>query len=272
MIDKRKRRAFTALEIAVSARGYGSEEPHSRLQGTDGRPAASLEVDSRTDEAFSSRDRATGTIPRTDGGERGGTLVGIRAAESVVLAADTRTTRGGAIATGEGRKLAAVHPTAAIGSPDPLQGSRELIYELRSEVDRYEERHDRPMRLSALTTVAGRELRSRSLLTERYVLGGVDETASQLFTVDADEGVLETDYTAAGSGHQTAYGVLEEEYADSLSPAEARELASRALESAVERDPLSGAPVDVAECTEKEVNVRRYESPAAVRANGSNER
>ncbi|QFU83117.1 Ntn hydrolase family protein [Natronorubrum aibiense] len=197
-----------------------------------------------------------------DGGEpggEGGTLVGVGTTAGVVLAADTRTSRDTTVTSEASRKLESVHPTAAIGSSADLGRSRSFVHALRADVDRYENRHGRLMPLSALATVAGREHRSHSL-DATVVLGGVDETGSNVFTVDGDEGVLEVDYTAEGSGRELAFGVLDRGYAETLSLKETQALVSRAIDSAVERDARTGSALAFAMVTEDGVDVRRPES------------
>ncbi|MDQ2052575.1 proteasome subunit beta [Natronolimnohabitans sp. A-GB9] len=202
---------------------------------------------------------------RTDGGTDGGVLVGVRTTAVVLLAADTRTSRGGVVTSDETRKLEAVHPSAAIGSPGALGDTASVVRELRAEVDRYEDRHGHRMRVPTLATVAGRKLRSRTPPGATFVLGGVDETGSYVFTVGGEEGVLEADYAAEGSGREAAAGVLDRRYEESLSLETTRSIVADALESAVERDARTGPAVDLAEIREGGVTGKRYDSIDAIR-------
>jgi proteasome beta subunit len=69
---------------------------------------------------------------------------------------------------------------------------------------------------------------------------------------------MRDDYTVTGSGMQLAYGVLEGEYEDDLSNDEGKQLAARAVKSAVERDTASGDGVFLAEVTDEGVDIRGH--------------
>jgi proteasome beta subunit len=52
-------------------------------------------------------------------------------------------------------------------------------------------------------------------------------------------------FVASGSGSPVAYGVLESLYSENLTVEQARSIAVRAVEAAMQRDPGSGNGVDV---------------------------
>lgn len=197
----------------------------------------------------------------SDGGAAapGGTLVGLTTAEGVVLVADTRTTRGTVVRSESVRKVAQVHPTAALGSTGDLGDVQAFVRALRATVDRYESRHGEPIGVSALGTVAVERLRSESGPAGRFLLGGVDADGCHVLTLDRDAGVLEDAYAAVGTGSQLAYGVLDADVADSIAMAEARRVAGRAVQSAAGRDAATGIGVHVAEITDTGVDVRRHD-------------
>lgn len=194
------------------------------------------------------------------GSVSGGTLVGLTTKHGVLLAADTRTSRGSVIRSEDAEKITAVHPTAAMGSTDDLGTVQSFIRTIRSEVDRYETRRGEPMDMTALSTFAVGELRSRSSLEATFVLGGVGADGPHVFTLHPDEGALEDAYVTAGSGGQIAYGILDVEATGSLTMADARLLAGRAITTAAERDVETGVGFSVAEITDAGVDIHRYES------------
>jgi proteasome beta subunit len=57
--------------------------------------------------------------------------------------------------------------------------------------------------------------------------------------------VIPDKFAAVGSGAEIAVGVLEQEYKEELSTAEAKDLAIRAVKSAISRDVMSGDGVDI---------------------------
>lgn len=203
---------------------------------------------------------------RADGAGSGGVVIGVQATDGVLLAADTRTSRDAIVESDEAAKLWSVHPSAAVGSAAEPGDADSLVTRLRREVDRYEYHHSRRIRIPTLATVAGRECRAHPERDATFVLGGVDEAGSHVFRIGVDDGVIESDYAADGSGRQSASAILDRDYTDSLSLEDARDLVASAIESAVERDPRTGPAVDIAAIRETGVTVRRYESPDAVRS------
>lgn len=206
----------------------------------------------------SSRSRAK--EPLTDGGsETAGTLVGVATRAGVLLAADTRTSQGTVVRSERVQKLAQVHPTAAMGSPDHLGVMQSFVRTIRLEADRYETERGDPMTLPELSTVAAEKLRAKSE-AGTFVLGGVDDDGPHVFCLCPDGGVLEDESVVVGSGREVAAGVLEADTMDSLTMAEARRVAGRALSSSAERDALTGVGVRVAEITAAGVETTDYES------------
>jgi proteasome beta subunit len=57
--------------------------------------------------------------------------------------------------------------------------------------------------------------------------------------------ITEEDFASSGSGSPIAYGVLESVYNKAISNEQAKELATRAVSAAMERDPGSGNGIDV---------------------------
>ena len=198
-------------------------------------------------------------------GSTGGVVVGVRTSDAVVLAADTRTTRGGVVASDAVCKLDPIRPAAAIGSADDLGDIQSFVRTLRTEADRYADHHGRPISVPALATVAGRTLQSFPALDTTFLLGGVDEIDSHVFTIDPDGAVVDDHYAVAGTGRRVAYGVLEDGYDPSLSLGAARDLVADAIDATVERDPRTGPRVDLAEITDEQVAVHRFDSIDAVR-------
>lgn len=197
---------------------------------------------------------------RPDGGEfdSGGTLVGLTTADGVLLAADTRTSRGTVASSDQVSKLVAVHPTAAMGSTADLGAARVFIRCLKAEVDRYELERGEPPSMPALGTAAAEELRSGSAPDAVFILGGVDDGGPHVLRLSREAGAIEEAYAVVGSGREIAYGVIDDAGGDSLPMAEARRVAARAIEAAVERDAGTGGGIHLAEVTEAGVDIQTY--------------
>ncbi|MEF8831593.1 MAG: hypothetical protein V5A23_08680, partial [Halobacteriales archaeon] len=178
-------------------------------------------TDKRTGEGGGDRTDHTGTLRRTharaDGGTAGGgTVVAVTAPGAAVVAADPRTTGDGVVTGESARKLAPVHPTAAMGSAGSPGTVQSVVRRVRSAADREELRRGDPLDLPALARLAAEELRSGGSDDARvpggatFLLGGADDDGAHAFVLDADGGAIEEAYAAAGTGQAVAYGVLDD--------------------------------------------------------------
>lgn len=196
--------------------------------------------------------------------ETGTTVVGVRTDDAVVLAADRRASLGGRfVANKDVRKVEGVHPTAAVALSGGVGGIQSFVRTLRTEARLYEDRRGQPMSTTALSNLAANLLRSQPLRVTP-VLGGVDDAGPHLFDLDAGGGLLESEYAAAGSGMQLAYGHLERGHDPDLPVDEARQVAARAVETASERDTASGNGLTVATVTAEGVETGAGEDPTEV--------
>lgn len=94
------------------------------------------------------------------------------------------------------------------------------------------------------------------------VVGGVDATGPQLFTVHAHGSTDKLPYVTMGSGSLNAMAVFESSYKENLTRQEAIDLVARAIRSGVFNDLGSGSNVDVCVITkEKTEMLRNYETP-----------
>ncbi|WP_233745244.1 proteasome subunit beta [Halobacterium bonnevillei] len=148
-------------------------------------------------------------------------------------------------------------------SPGPSVTSRHFTRLLRAEARLYENRRDQRLTTNALATLAGNVLRSAPLGVTP-ILGGVDDSGPQVYTLDGGGGVLSDDYAAGGSGIQLAYGVLERAYDADMDRSEGRTVAARAVESASERDTASGNGLTVATITSEGVEATDVEAASEV--------
>ena len=197
--------------------------------------------------------------------ETGTTTVALRHADGVVLAADRRASVGGGrfVTNKDARKIEPVHPTAAVAMAGSVGGMQEFVRTMRAEASLYAARRNRRMSMDALSTLAGNVLRSGPYVS-LPTLGGVDEEGPRVFDLDFAGGVMEADYVASGSGMQLAYGVLEGDFEDDLDASDARDVAARAVESAVARDTASGDGLTLVEVTGEGVVTHEHDDAAEV--------
>jgi proteasome beta subunit len=208
-----------------------------------------------------SRGFAAPAEPATDDAvETGTTIVGVTAADAVVLAADRRASLGGRLVTNKSvRKVDPIHPTAAVALSGAVGHLDTFVRTMRTEATLYEDRRGEPMTMTALSTLAGNLLRSQPLRVTP-ILGGVDADGTHLYGIDGAGGVLDDEYTAGGSGTQLAYGVLERDYDPDATVGEARSVAAEAVETASERDTASGNGLTVATVTADGVEMEAFEA------------
>ncbi|AFK19329.1 archaeal proteasome endopeptidase complex subunit beta [Haloferax mediterranei ATCC 33500] len=190
----------------------------------------------------------------------GTTTVGIKTDEGVVLATDMRASLGHMVSSKDVQKVEEIHPRGALTIAGSVSAAQSLISSLRAEVRLYESRRGEDMSMQALSTLVGNFLRSGGFYIVQPILGGVDDEGAHIYSIDPAGSILEEEYTVTGSGSQYALGVLEQEFSEDLSIDEAREVATKAIRSAVERDLASGNGINIAVVTEDGVDIQRHEN------------
>lgn len=193
----------------------------------------------------------------------GTTSVGLAVADGVVIATDRRASLGGrVVANKQVQKVESIHPRAALTLVGSVGGAQSFVRSLRAEANLYETRRGEAMSIHALATLASNFARGGPFFMINPVLGGVDDEGSHIYSIDPAGGLSEDDYVVTGSGMPYALGVLEQEYREDLSMAEAITVATRAVESASERDTASGNGVTIAEVTAEGVDIHAHEDLA----------
>jgi len=184
------------------------------------------------------RERTQASVPEEDVAE-GTTTIGITAGDSVVLATEQRASIGNLVASKTAKKIYQVTDDAALTISGGVGDGQNLAKTLKVEANLYEMRRGKPMTMTGLASMAGNVLRSY-LFRVVPILGGVDDEGAHVFSLDPAGGVMEEEYVSTGSGSVIAYGVLEDGYHSDIGVDEAKTLALRGLESAMERDTASG--------------------------------
>mgnify|MGYP000695155093 CR=1 FL=1 len=196
------------------------------------------------------RERSKASVPDEEVAE-GTTTIGITAGDSVVLATEQRASIGNLVASKTAKKIYQVTDDAAMTISGGVGDGQNLAKTLKVEANLYEMRRGKPITMTGLASMAGNVMRSYFFYVVP-LLGGVDEEGAHVFSLDPAGGVMEEEFASTGSGSTMAYGVLEDGYNDELTLDEAKTLAVRALESAMERDTASGNGIILAEITPEE--------------------
>ena len=196
------------------------------------------------------RERSKASVPDEEVAE-GTTTIGITAGDSVVLATEQRASMGNLVASKTAKKIYQVTDDAAMTISGGVGDGQNLAKTLKVEANLYEMRRGKPITMTGLASMAGNVMRSYFFYVVP-LLGGVDEEGAHVFSLDPAGGVMEEEFASTGSGSTMAYGVLEDGYNDELTLDEAKTLAVRALESAMERDTASGNGIILSEITPEE--------------------
>lgn len=189
---------------------------------------------------------------------KGTTTIGIVFSDGVVLATEKRATMGYMIASKKAKKIYQITNTIGMTTAGGVGDAQQLARLMSVESNLYQIR-----RRTNISVGASATLLSNYLNQNRYfpyyvqlLVGGVDDTGSSVYSVDAMGGATrEDDFVATGSGSPMAFGVLEDRYKAGLSEKEATELAVRALKSAMRRDAGSGEGYQLAVITAEKFEV-----------------
>jgi proteasome beta subunit len=177
------------------------------------------------------------------------TIVGIKTNEGVVLGSDRRASKGFFIGSKITQKIAKVDDTLAIAIAGQLSDAEYLIRVAKAERKLLELRRGFPLtvkessRLVANLAYSG--LKSYQPYFVELLVAGVDDNGGHIYAADMSGAITTEDFASSGSGSPIAYGVLESVYHENMTNEEAKEIATKAVAAAMERDPGSGNGIDV---------------------------
>ncbi|MEG3054986.1 MAG: archaeal proteasome endopeptidase complex subunit beta [Methanoculleus sp.] len=202
---------------------------------------------------------------------KGTTTVGLIFKDGVVLATEMRATMGNLIASKRAKKIYKITPRIAMTTAGGVGDAQQLVRIIQVECSLYEMRRGKTMSVGAAST-----LLSNYLNQNRYypyyvqlLMGGFDDDGPSVYSVDALGGVSrEDEIVATGSGSPIAYGVLEDQFRPDMSEGEAKDLAIRAVRSAMRRDAGSGEDIMVVVIMKdkyEESTVGGLQAPSAAR-------
>ncbi len=176
----------------------------------------------------------------------GATTVGIVCTDGVVLASEKRVTYGGFIMSKGGKKVFKVTDTIGVACAGLVGDMQILAREVEAQAKLFSMDVGRP-----ITVKAASKLMANILFNRRYaplytqtIVGGLDEDGATLYVLDVLGSLIPDKYAAVGSGTETAIGVIEEAYKETMTVKEAKELVTRAIKAAVTRDAMSGDGID----------------------------
>jgi proteasome beta subunit len=188
----------------------------------------------------------------------GATVVGIKCSDGVVVATDSLITWGTHVLSEKGIKAFKLTDTIVLASAGLTSDYQMLVNRLQAQIKLYELNQKKNITVKALSKMIANTLYSRRMapLYVQTVVVGVDANGPQLFTLDMGGSLMPDEFTAAGSGTATAYGVLEDGFKPDLTVKEAEVIAINAVKAGIARDAQSGGDVRVMSVTESGVAER----------------
>jgi proteasome beta subunit len=182
----------------------------------------------------------------------GTTTVGIVCKDGVVLAADKRATAGTMIVDKRAEKVHKVTENFAVTIAGGVSDAQLLIKLFRAELKLKEMKTNKaPNAKEAANLLGGllySNIRRPSMIPgiAHFLMGGIDGQGTHLYDLFPDGSVTHIrDYVSSGSGSVFALGVLETQYNEDMTCDDAVKLATKAINTALQRDSASGNGLDV---------------------------
>lgn len=190
----------------------------------------------------------------------GATVVGISYNNGVILAADKRVSFGNFVVNKNIKKTFSVTDHVGAACAGMVADMQVLVRQVEAlaKIRKLETRREvAPNSIAKLMSVIMFERRYFPLLTQ-VIVGGINEKP-EIYTLDPLGSVLPDDYAAVGTGAEGALGIMDAEFKPNMSEEAVKELASRAIRSATQRDAASGDGIDILYITKaghREVTIR----------------
>jgi proteasome beta subunit len=177
------------------------------------------------------------------------TIVGIKTKDGVVLGSDKRASKGFFIGSKIVQKIAKIDESLAVAIAGQLSDAEYIIKVAKAERRLMELRRGFPLTVKESTrliaNLAYSGLRNYQPYYIELLVAGTDQYGAHVYAADMSGAITEEDFASSGSGSPIAYGVLESLYKKEITNEQAKEIASRAVAAAMERDPGSGNGIDV---------------------------
>jgi proteasome beta subunit len=186
----------------------------------------------------------------------GTTTVGIVCTDGVVLAADKRATAGFFVADKKAEKVYKINDNMAIttaGGVSDIQLMVKLVKaELKLKLLKTKREPNIKESANLLAGLVYSNIRKYSTIPgmTHFILGGKDKFGFHLYDLYPDGSLTRCDdYISSGSGSYMAYGVLDTLYKADMNVKQGVELATKAINSSLQRDTATGEGIVVISIT-----------------------
>jgi proteasome beta subunit len=176
----------------------------------------------------------------------GATVVGISYDDGVLLAAEKRVSIGNFVVNKNIKKTFPVTEYVGAACAGMVADMQVLVRQVEAltKIRKLETRREVPPNsVAKLMSVIMFERRYFPLLTQ-VIVGGINQKP-EIYTLDPLGSVLPDDYASVGTGAEMALGILDAEFKPGMSEEKVRELATRAIRGAIQRDTASGEGIDI---------------------------
>ncbi|HKZ62404.1 MAG TPA: archaeal proteasome endopeptidase complex subunit beta [Nitrososphaera sp.] len=176
----------------------------------------------------------------------GATVVGISYNNGVILAAEKRVSFGNFVVNKNIKKTFSVTDHVGAACAGMVADMQVLVRQVEAlaKIRKLETRREVPPNsVAKLMSVIMFERRYFPLLTQ-VIVGGINNKP-EIYTLDPLGSVLPDEYAAVGTGAEMALGIMDAEFKPNMTEEKAKELAIRAIKSAIQRDTASGDGIDV---------------------------
>jgi proteasome beta subunit len=177
------------------------------------------------------------------------TIVGIRTNEGVVLGSDRRASKGFFIGSKITQKITKIDDTLSVAIAGQLSDADYIVKLVKAERNLIELRRGFPVTVKESARLIANQAYSGLKNYQPYfvelLIGGVDQEGGHIFVADMSGAITGEEFASSGSGSPIAYGVLESIHHKDMTNEQAKEIATKAVAAAMERDPGSGNGIDV---------------------------
>jgi len=176
----------------------------------------------------------------------GATTVGVVCQDGVILASEKRVSYGYYIASKGGKKVFKITDQIGAACAGLVSDMQVLVRDVEANANLFNMDVGRRISVRAAAKLMSNILFNRRMmpLITQTIVAGIDNEGPSLWVLDVLGSVLPDDYAVVGTGTEIAIAVIEDNYRKDMKVAEAKELVTRAIKSAISRDAMSGDGID----------------------------
>lgn len=177
----------------------------------------------------------------------GATTIGIVCKNGVVLASEKRVSYGYTVMSKAGKKVFKIVDHVGAACAGLIADMQILTRQVSAYSKLFELSNGRRISVKAVAKTMSNLLFPRRFFPyfTQTIVGGVDDEGPGLYILDPIGSIISDKYAVIGSGANIAVGVLEDSYKENLSLEEGKNMALRAMRSAIARDIASGNGIDI---------------------------